>query len=77
MRPGILLYGAPSSLNPNSDMKTVLDSLQPCQSLQTKIIATQIVKAGEAVGYGKTFVASNDMIVGIAAIGYADGYPAA
>ena len=75
VRPGILLYGAPSSLNPNSDMKTVLNSLQPCQSLQTKIIATQIVKAGEAVGYGKTFVASNDMLVGIAAIGYADGYP--
>ena len=43
--------------------------------LANEIIATQIVKAGEAVGYGKTFVASNDMIVGIAAIGYADGYP--
>ena len=75
VRPGILLYGAPSSLNPNIDMKTVLNELQPCQSLQTEIIATQIVKAGEAVGYGKTFVALNEMIVGIAAIGYADGYP--
>jgi len=75
VRPGILLYGAPSSLNPNIDMKTFLDELQPCQSLQTEIIATQIVKAGEAVGYGKTFVALNEMIVGIAAIGYADGYP--
>ena len=77
VRPGILLYGAPSSLNPNFDMKTVLNELQPCQSLQTEIIATQIVKAGEAIGYGKTFVALNDMVVGIAAIGYADGYPAA
>ena len=75
VRPGILLYGAPSSLNPNLEMKTVLNLLQPCQSLQTEIIATQIVKAGEAVGYGKTFVALNDMVVGIAAIGYADGYP--
>ena len=75
VRPGILLYGAPSSLNPNLDMKTFLNVLQPCQSLQSEIIATQIVKAGEAIGYGKTFVALNDMVVGIAAIGYADGYP--
>ncbi|MDA9689499.1 alanine racemase [Betaproteobacteria bacterium] len=75
VRPGILLYGAASSLNPNYDMKAVLNSLQPCQALQTEIIAKQIVKAGEAVGYGKTFVALNDMVVGIAAIGYADGYP--
>ena len=74
VRPGILLYGAPSSLHPNIQMKTLLSSLKPCQSLQTKIIATQIVKAGEAVGYGNT-LASNDMLVGIAAIGYADGYP--
>ena len=75
VRPGILLYGAPSSLNPNFDTKTVLNSLQPCQSLQSEIIATQVVKAGEAIGYGKTFVAPNEMVVGIAAIGYADGYP--
>ena len=75
VRPGILLYGAPSSLHPNFYMKTFLSSLKPCQSLQTEIIATQVVKAGEAVGYGKTFVALNDMVVGIAAIGYADGYP--
>ncbi len=75
VRPGILLYGAPSSLNPNFDMKTFLNVLQPCQSLQSEIIATQVVKAGEAVGYGKTFVALKEMVVGIAAIGYADGYP--
>ena len=43
--------------------------------MQTEVIATQTVKAGEGIGYGKTYTASKDMLVGIAAIGYADGYP--
>ena len=44
VRPGILLYGAPSSLNPNFEMKTVLNSLQPCQSLQTEIMQLKSLK---------------------------------
>tara|TARA_B100000575_G_C23141842_1_gene664693 strand:- start:700 stop:1809 length:1110 start_codon:yes stop_codon:yes gene_type:complete len=75
VRPGILLYGAPTSLDPKGKMDKFLKLLNPCQTLQTQVIAIQTVKTGEGIGYGKTHIASKDMLVGIAAIGYADGYP--
>jgi alanine racemase len=44
-------------------------------SLRTKIIGTQELQAGDSVGYGSTFVADKPMRIGVAACGYADGYP--
>jgi alanine racemase len=44
-------------------------------SLRTKIIGTQELQAGDSVGYGSTVVADKPMRIGVAACGYADGYP--
>jgi alanine racemase len=49
--------------------------LQPAMSLRSRIIATQDLVAGDAVGYGSSFTADAPMRIAIVACGYADGYP--
>lgn len=71
VRPGIMLYGVSPLLG-----KTAADfNLRPVMTLCTELIAISEVSAGEGVGYGSTWVAPENMQVGIAAIGYGDGYP--
>ena len=48
---------------------------RPAMTLSTRLIAVKRVARGEAIGYGGTFVCPEDMAVGVAAIGYGDGYP--
>lgn len=71
VRPGIMLYGS----SPFSDKSAEELGLQPVMTLSSQIIAIQQLRAGDAVGYGGTFVAERDIRVGIVACGYADGYP--
>ena len=72
VRPGIALYGA----SPDFPTHSAADwGLQPVMSLNTQIIATQNLQPGDALGYGATFVAERAMRIGVAACGYADGYP--
>lgn len=71
VRPGLMLYGA--SPFPN---KTGLDhGLQPVMTLSSKLIAINPVKRGSKIGYGGTWVADEDMLVGVVGVGYGDGYP--
>ena len=51
--------------------------LQPAMTLSTRLIAVNHVKAGDRVGYGSTWQCPTDTIIGVAAIGYGDGYPRA
>jgi alanine racemase len=44
-------------------------------TLASKIIGVQHLMRGDSVGYGSTFVADQPLRIGIAACGYADGYP--
>jgi alanine racemase len=44
-------------------------------SLRTRLIGVQRLERGDAVGYGSAFRAEQPMTIGIAACGYADGYP--
>lgn len=71
VRPGIMLYGA-SPLHGKSAHE--LD-LQPVMTLESALIAVHPRRKGEAVGYGGDFVCPEDMPVGVAAVGYGDGYP--
>jgi len=70
-RPGIMLYGASPLECGNAESQ----QLRPAMTLETGIIATRWIEAGESVGYGSRFVAERPTRVGTAAIGYADGYP--
>lgn len=71
IRSGIMLYGS----SPDYPTHNIQDwNLQPGMSLRSKIIAIQRIKAEQSVGYGSRFIAEQDMVVGIVACGYADGY---
>lgn len=71
VRPGIMLYGVSPLID---DMGSHL-GLKPVMTLSTQLIAIHSLKCGDAVGYGGTWVCPQDMPVGVAAIGYGDGYP--
>ena len=49
-------------------------NLKPTMSLCSEIIAIQHIKTQQTVGYGSRFTASKNMVIGIVACGYADGY---
>jgi alanine racemase len=44
-------------------------------TLSTRLISIKRLRKGEPVGYGGTWVCPEDMDVGVAAVGYGDGYP--
>jgi alanine racemase len=71
VRPGIMLYGA----SPFADRSAAGLGLRPAMILGSQLIAVQQLRAGDAVGYGSTFVAAAPMRIGVVACGYADGYP--
>jgi alanine racemase len=49
--------------------------LKPAMRLSTRLIAINPIKKGEPIGYSATWECPEDMNVGVAAIGYGDGYP--
>jgi len=72
VRPGILLYGS----SPDHPLHSAADwGLAPAMSLRTRLIAVQALAAGSSIGYGSSYTAEAGMRVGVAACGYADGYP--
>ncbi|HEY7872333.1 MAG TPA: alanine racemase [Rudaea sp.] len=71
VRVGGLLYGLSAV-----DGKSGADfGFEPAMTLSAKLIAVNRVARGERVGYAATFECPEDMPVGVAAIGYGDGYP--
>ncbi len=72
VRSGIMSYGSAPDF-PEHDIAHW--DLRPTMTLRSKLIATQRLSAGDSVGYGSAFTASEPMTIGIAAVGYADGYP--
>jgi alanine racemase len=72
VRAGILSYGSA----PDYPARSADDwGLHGAMTLRTRLIATQDLAAGDTVGYGSTYTAAGPMRIGIAACGYADGYP--
>jgi alanine racemase len=72
VRPGIMVYGSA----PDFPLHDIAHwKLQPTMTLRAQLIATQQLSAGDCVGYGSSFRADVAMRIGVAACGYADGYP--
>jgi alanine racemase len=71
IRPGVMLYG----VSPLAGRTGQDEGLRPVMTLTTRLIAVKQVPAGEAVGYAGTWRAAADSRIGIAAMGYGDGYP--
>ena len=71
VRPGGALYGISVV-----DGTTGADfGLRPAMTLSTRLIAVNRIRKGERIGYSATWECPEDMPVGVAAIGYGDGYP--
>jgi len=71
VRPGIMLYGA----SPFVDSLAPDEALRPVMTLHTRLITIKRLHKGDPVGYGGTWSCPEDMDVGVAAVGYGDGYP--
>jgi len=71
VRPGLMLYGA----SPFIGGRAAAHGLRPVMTLRTRLIAVNRYRQGDRIGYGGTFVCPEDMPVGVAAVGYGDGYP--
>lgn len=70
IRIGLALYGACAANH------TLLHcSLKPVMSLHSHIIAIQTINKGDSVGYNRQYIAKKKTHIGIASIGYGDGYP--
>jgi alanine racemase len=71
VRPGIMLYGATPFAYDSAETL----GLVPVMTLRSELIAVQELAAGDAVGYGASYVAPGTVRIGVVACGYADGYP--
>lgn len=71
VRPGLMLYG----ISPIPGVDAAAIGLHPVMTLSTQLIALREVPRGESVGYNGIWQANRDSRIGIAAIGYGDGYP--
>ena len=71
VRPGLALYG----VSPLPHMSAVQLDLKPVMTLQTRLIAVKTMQKNSTLGYGARFVCPDDMLVGVIAFGYGDGYP--
>lgn len=70
IRPGIALYG----ISPFRDSIGEDLGLRPVMQFESRLIAVKAIHAGERVGYGGTWEASGESMIGIVSAGYGDGY---
>ena len=69
VRPGIMVYGSyPDPATSHAH------SLEPVARWTSRLTFIKQVRAGESVGYGRTWTAPHDTWVGTVAVGYGDGY---
>lgn len=69
VRCGVAIYG----LDPfGADAHA--HGLQPAMSLHSYVAEVKAVTAGDSVGYGRTWIAGADTLIGVIPIGYGDGY---
>jgi alanine racemase len=71
VRTGGLLYG----LSVVEGKSGADFGFRPAMTLSTRLIAINHIKRGERIGYNGIWECPEDMSVGVAAVGYGDGYP--
>lgn len=71
VRPGGALYG----ISVVAGRSGADFGLRPAMTLSTRLLAVNRIRRGERVGYSATWETPEDMPVGVAAVGYGDGYP--
>ncbi len=71
VRAGIALYGA----DPLADRADARRELKPAMTLRSIVLAVNLRRAGEPIGYGGIYTCKRDTTIAVVAAGYADGYP--
>ena len=71
VRPGGALYG----MSVVAGKPAVDFGLRPAMTFATRLLAVNRIRKGERVGYSATWETPEDMRIGVAAVGYGDGYP--
>lgn len=71
VRPGGALYG----MSVVAGKPAAAFGLRPAMDFATRLLAVNRIRRGERIGYGATWETPEDMPVGVAAVGYGDGYP--
>jgi alanine racemase len=69
VRPGIALYGIDPTFRPCMDR-----ALRPAMKWAAPLVSIRTVAQGTSVGYAQTWTAPRDARIGLAPVGYADGY---
>jgi len=70
LRPGLMLYG----VSPFDHITAADLGLKPVMQLKSVLTAIQSLQAGDQVGYGGDWTATEDTLIGTVSIGYGDGY---
>jgi alanine racemase len=70
VRPGIALYG----ISPFVGQTGRELGLEPVMEFESRLVAVKPVAQGQTVGYGDTWAAARDTMIGIVSAGYGDGY---
>lgn len=71
-RPGFALYGGNPFYGTRRDVLGI--GLAPVIEVFAPVLEVHPLRAGQSLGYGRSFVADHDMTVAVVGIGYADGY---
>lgn len=78
VRPGLMLYGYSSVRQADGTAPACRNeqdrSLVPAMRVTTRLLAVRRLPAGSSISYGRTFVTARDSLIGVIAIGYADGF---
>lgn len=72
-RPGLMLYGIDPRAS--SQASRSASSLRPAMSVGTTLVSVKALSAGAGIGYAQTYRCPEDMPIGLARLGYADGFP--
>ena len=70
IRPGLSIYG----VCPVPGRTGAAVGLQPAMAFESTLMSVKPILAGSRVGYGGTWSAKSDTVLGIVAAGYGDGY---
>lgn len=70
VRLGLAIYGQ----NPSGRELELPYLLRPALRLESQLVQVKEVKVGQSIGYGSTYVASEDEVIATVPIGYADGW---
>ncbi len=69
VRPGLAIYGLP----PVAAVRERVE-LSPVMTFKTRVMQLKRAPAGSGVGYGHSFIAPRESLIGVLPVGYADGY---